>query len=145
MPQPKFSDIQRFCEIDGWEATKSARGKTGDHYRYRKVLADGTVLRTRTSHSDQQIGDPGLWSRIWRHQLGLSSEEQFWDALSSGDPVDRSTEEPAAPEGPTLPGWLFQKLVMVVGLPEAEVMEMSEEQAKARLNEFYSQPRSDSE
>ena len=139
MPQPKFSDIRRFCQIDGWEETRGASGKRGDHFRYRKVLEDGRILRTRASHSDDEIGDPSLWRRIWRDQLALASEAQFWEALQSGEPVNR-TQSALAPAGPSLPGWLVESLIRKVGMPPEEVAQMTEQEALDRLNEFYSQP-----
>jgi hypothetical protein len=139
LPQPKFSDIRRFCQIDGWEEKEGASGKRGDHFRYRKVLEDGRILRTKTSHSDDEIGDPGLWRRIWRDQLGLESEDQFWEALASGDPVDRAESTPT-PAGPSLPGWLVDSLIRKVGIAPEEVARMTEQEARDRLNEFYSQP-----
>jgi hypothetical protein len=139
LPQPKFSDIRRFCQIDGWEEKEGASGKRGDHFRYRKVLEDGRILRTKTSHSDDEIGDPGLWRRIWRDQLGLESEDQFWEALASGNPVDRAESTPT-PAGPSLPGWLVDSLIRKVGIAPEEVARMTEQEARDRLNEFYSQP-----
>ncbi len=138
MPQPKFSDIRRFCEIDGWEQLSRSGGGTGDHWRYRKVLDDGTVLRTRASHSDEQIGDRGLWQRIWKHQLGLESEEQFWEALRSGQPVLRATGEEAAPKGPSVPAWIVQGLLRA-GVPETEVRRLDADEARRRLEEIWSQ------
>jgi hypothetical protein len=141
MPQPRFGDIREFCRIDGWEQTTTAKGKkVGDHFRYRKTLPDGTILRTRASHGNDQIGDPALWKRIWSEQLGLDNEQQFWDALNSGKPVPRGTTEPAAPAGPSLPLWLYRKLLVEVRVPEAELASLSEAQALARLHEHYARP-----
>lgn len=139
MPQPKFSDIRRFCQIDGWEEKKGASGKRGDHFRYRKMLEDGRILRTKASHSDDEIGDPSLWRRIWRDQLALDSEAQFWEALESGRPVDRTQSAPP-PAGPSLPGWLVDTLIRKAGMSLEEVAQMTEQEARDRLNEFYSQP-----
>ena len=141
MPQPRFSDIRRFCVIDGWEELSRTREGTGDHWRYRKVLGDGTVLRTRASHSDEQIGDPGLWQRIWKHQLVLDSEEQFWDALRTGQPVSREAHgTPAAPAGPSIPAWIVQGLLRA-GVRESEIRSLDAEDARRRLEEIWSQPR----
>jgi hypothetical protein len=137
LPQPKFSDIRRFCQIDGWEEKKGASGKRGDHFRYRKVLEDGQILRTKASHSDDEIGDPSLWRRIWRDQLALESEDQFWEALESGKPVNRTRSVPA-PAGPSLPGWLVDSLIRKVGMSPEEVARLTEQEARDRLNEFYS-------
>ena len=139
LPQPEFSEIWNFCRIDGWEEKMGASGKRGDHFRYRKVLKDGRVLRTKASHSDDEIGDPGLWRRIWRDQLGLESEDQFWEALESGNPVDR-TEAAPTPVGPSLPSWLVDSLIRKVGMLPEEVALMSEQEARDRLNAFYAQP-----
>jgi hypothetical protein len=136
LPQPTFDDLRRFCEIDGWSTKESARGKTGDHDRYRKQLGDGTILRTKASHSKEQIGNPSLWHHIWRDQLGLASEDQFWTALKTGNPVPREAE---APRG--TPEWLIQQLIHTVGMTEAQALALSPEQAEARWEEFITSPR----
>jgi hypothetical protein len=139
LPQPRFSDLRRFCEIDGWDEQKGARGKRGHHFRYRKVLPDGRILRTKASHSDDEIGRD-LWRHIWREQLALESEDQFREALETGKPVDRIQPEETAPSGPSLPAWLVDNLIRQAGVPPEEVSQMSEEEARERLNEFYARP-----
>jgi hypothetical protein len=139
LPQPRFSDIRRFCEIDGWEELGRTRGGTGDHWRYRKLLADGTVLRTRASHGDEQIGDPGLWQRIWKQQLGLESEQQFWDALGTGQPTPRAKHELAVLAGPSIPAWVVQGLLQA-GVPEREIRALDSDEARCRLEEIWSRP-----
>jgi hypothetical protein len=138
VPQPRFDDIRRFCELDGWTKTSTVRRGEGDHTRYEKRLADGTILRTRASHSDEQIGDRSLWKHIWRDQLGLESEEVFWRVLETRRPVDRPGEAPARPEGPSLPGWLVDALIRQVGLSLDDVRKLTEQQARDRLHEFWS-------
>jgi hypothetical protein len=146
LPQPRFGDIRRFCAIDGWEEVKSATGRTGDHYRYRKTLSDGRILRTKASHGNDEIGDPKLWKRVWSEQLALDTEDQFWETLRSGEPPARASEARAtAPEGESLPGWLVAKLVREVGLSSGEVAQLSEPEAMKKLHEYYSQVRGDSE
>lgn len=140
MRQPRFSDLRRFCEIDGWEETIGATGRRGDHFRYRKILEDGRILRTKVSHGDDEIGRD-LWRHIWRDQLALEREEQFWETLERGEPVDRIPPEQPAPSGPSLPAWLVNALVRQAGIPFEEVARMSEEEARERLNEFYSKPK----
>lgn len=135
MPQPSHPDLRRFCEVDGWEETTRGR-RNPDHTRYRKVLDDGRVLRTKVSHGRGSIEDPGLWSRIWRDQLALDSEDEFWQALRAKRPVDRSTAAPAPPIGPSKPGWLVNSLIFIAGLPEEEVERLSVEEAERRWLEF---------
>lgn len=139
MPQPRFSDIRRFCQIDGWEELGRVRGGTGDHWRYRKILPDGTVLRTRASHSKEQIADPHLWQRIWREQLGRASEAQFWEALESGTPVARAGQTPSRPSGDSIPAWIVQGLLRA-GLQENEIRVLDAPEAQRRLEDIWSQP-----
>jgi hypothetical protein len=61
--------------------------------------------------------------------------------LRTGKPVDRGS--PAGPSRSTLPGWLVEKLLGEVGLSEAELHGMTEEEARHRLHEHWSQPRQD--
>ena len=136
MPQPTFDDIRRFCEIDSWSRKESARGKTGDHDRYVKRLGDGSILRTRASHSKEQIGDPRLWHRIWKEQLGLASEDQFWTALRTSTAVQREAE---APKG--TPDWLIRRLIHQVGLTEDVALSLSPEEAATRWERFITTPR----
>ena len=136
MPQPTFDDLRRFCEIDGWSKKESARGKTGDHDRYRKQLGDGTILRTKASHSKEQIGNRNLWHHIWRDQLGLESEDQFWTALNTGKPVPREDETPRG-----TPEWLIQQLIHTVGMTEAQALALSPKEAIARWERYITSPR----
>jgi hypothetical protein len=137
LPNPTFGDIRRFCEIDGWEdVTERRKVKRRDHFRYEKVLEDGRVLRTRASHGNDQIGDRGLWQRILKDQLELDNEEQFWDALRTREPVDRGSDDPQPPSGPTKPAWLVRNLIVVVGVPEPDVQAMDEQEAIERWETF---------
>lgn len=138
MPQPRPRDIKRFCELDGWEHTKTVKRKDGDHVRYRKILADGRLLRTKASHGNDEIGDPGLWRHIWRDQLGLDSEAQFWEALDTGKPVDRAPSSPERPSGPSLPAHLAGPLIKQAGLSPAALVGMTVAEAEERLADFYS-------
>lgn len=93
-------------------------------------------LRTRVSHGRGSIDDPALWNRIWREQLALGSEEEFWNALGSRAPVDRAPPPDAPPSGPSKPGWLLNSLIFVAGLPEEEVERLSVDEATRRWLEF---------
>lgn len=135
MPQPRHSDLRRFCEVDGWEETTKGRHNP-DHTRYRKVLDDGRVLRTKVSHGRGSIDDPSLWKRIWRDQLALGSEDEFWETLRVKRPVDRSAAPPAPPSGPSKPGWLVNSLIFTAGLSEGEVTKLSVEEAERHWLEF---------
>ncbi|MGI8623543.1 MAG: hypothetical protein ACR2NB_08655 [Solirubrobacteraceae bacterium] len=133
MPIPDKKDIRRFCELDGWEEPEAT---SPDHDRYRKRLANGTLLRTKVSHGRGPIvRNPGLWTNVWRHQLGLESEEQFWEVLTTRKPAPRGepTPEPRAPQMDT---WLFEALVFTYGVEESKVRAMDADEALALYLEF---------
>ena len=124
MGVPTKRDMRDFCRIDGWEEAPRT-----DHYRYRKTLDSGEILRTRVSFgSGTAFGDPNLWHRVWRHQLGLDSEDEFWGALETGEPPGRGAPQPEIRE-PSMPTWLFEYLIHRMNRGEDEVLEMSEEHA----------------
>ena len=139
MPRPTWSDLRRFCEIDGWEERGRTRGGTGDHFRYRKLQTDGRILRTKASPGNAEIGDPGLWHHILRDQLELESEEQFWEVLRTGQPVPRGPAEISPPVGTPIPGWVVNGLLRA-GVRESEIRATSAEEAQRRLEELWSQP-----
>lgn len=134
MPVPDKKDLRRFCELDGWEKTKAT---SPDHDRYRKTLENGDILRTRVSHGrGPACDDPALWNRIWRYQLALQSEAEFWEVLRTRRPAGRSPigrDTPTAVlQQPSMSTWLFEFLVNVIGLSENDVLDMTEEQAMQR-------------
>lgn len=65
---PKWKDLKRFCERDGWELYKST-----DHDFYRKVLPDGTIKRTKVSRSSKEI-PYHLWRAILKQQIQVTEE-----------------------------------------------------------------------
>jgi len=137
VPVPDKKDLRRFCELDGWEKTEASRP---DHDRYRKTLGNGDILRTRVSHGrGPACDDPALWDRIWRHQLALASEVEFWEVLHTHRPAGRGAPT-AAPQQPSMPAWLFEFLLNVIGLPENDVLDMTEDEAMQRYMHDQSSP-----
>lgn len=129
MAIPTKRELRRFCDIDGWEATEAT---SPDHHRYRKRLPDGRMLRTKVSLGrGAACDDPGLWSHIWRHQLALESEQQFWDVLTSERPAQRGQPDPPRPE-PHMQAWLYEYLLYRMNLSEAQITAMNEDEALAR-------------
>jgi len=134
-----FRDLRAFVDNDGWsEEPVLARGRrrTGDHRRYRKELPDGTTLRTKVSHA---LGDEiglDLFKHILRDQLRVD-EERFWAVVRG-----RATASPIEPtQEATLPGWIVQRLIFTVGVPEAEVRNMTPQQALERWEAFKARPK----
>ena len=135
-----FGDLKTFVEHDGWtEEPNLARGRarTGDHRRYRKDLPDGTILRTKVSHSLHDEIGIDLFKHILRDQLRVT-EGQFWDVVRG-----RTTELAAAPppQAETVPGWLVQRLILTVRLREDEVRAMTVDEAHAAWEAYMAQPK----
>ena len=133
MPIPDKKDLRRFCELDGWEVTEATNP---DHDRYRKRLGNGSVLRTKVSHGRGPIvRNPGLWTNVWRRQLALESEDEFWDVLSTRKPARRGEREPQ-PLEPNMDAWLHEALVHTFGMDESEVLATDADAALALYLKF---------
>lgn len=65
---PKWKELKRFCEKDGWELYRET-----DHYFFRKTDADGNIRRTKVSKGSGEI-HPHLWREIRNKQLKVSQE-----------------------------------------------------------------------
>ncbi len=65
---PKWKELKRFCERDGWELYKDT-----DHYYYRKTLDDGNALYTKVSKGSGEIGH-AMWLHIRNQQLQVTQE-----------------------------------------------------------------------
>lgn len=134
-PAPTRADHQRFCEVEGWEPVRDARGKTGTHHiTYELALPDGGVLRTRVSHpANRTEYGVDMWKHILRDQLRVD-EATFWTCVRDGSPPDRGSR--ASPTE-SLPAGLVALLIRTVGVPESEVAAMTKEEAIERANEFW--------
>lgn len=136
MRLPNTEDLHSFCRVDEWEIRKTARGKkAGDHTRYTKTLADGTVLITKVSHGRKGIDDPDLFSHILRTQLQVTVV-QFWAAVDDGRRPVRPGAEPAPAPQESIPFDLARNLLTKVGVPQAELARMTKEDAVARWQEY---------
>ncbi|WP_125154418.1 type II toxin-antitoxin system HicA family toxin [Clostridium rectalis] len=65
---PKWRELKRFCDKDGWELYKST-----DHYYYRKKSNKGKILKTKVSRGTGEI-KYHMWKEILRKQLQVSEE-----------------------------------------------------------------------
>lgn len=137
-PTPTRQDHQKFCEVEGWEPVRTARGRTGTHnLTFELALPDGRILRTRISHPpDRSTYGPGIWSHILRDQLDVS-EDVFWECVRNG--VKPARSEPEAPTADPIPAEVVHMLIARVRLAEADVARMTKEEAIARLNQYWTQ------
>lgn len=133
---PTFQDLKTYLERDGgWEEIANlARGRrrVGDHWRYRKVLPDGTVLRTKISHAQGDEIGPDLLGHIVRDQL-RTTMEHFRDVVAGRASSEGVVAEPTVEP---IPGWIVTRLIYTVGMLEDEVRRMSPEEARAKWEAF---------
>lgn len=71
---PKFSDLKRYLERNGWEQF-SRGGKRNHHLYFRKVLPNGQILETRVSHSLSKEIPPHRFKEILKRQLEITEQE----------------------------------------------------------------------
>lgn len=65
---PKWKDLKRFCDNDGWELYKDT-----DHYYYRKFDEEGNLLRTKVSKGSGEI-HKNMFQEILKKQLKVNKE-----------------------------------------------------------------------
>ncbi len=76
-----------------------------------------------------------MWSAILRDQLKVTNDE-FWDCVQNKVLPDRG-EDTLAPNPKALPLHLINELVERVGMTPEEAIELSLEDALARMNEYW--------
>jgi hypothetical protein len=127
---PSWDEIEKFCQIDGWETIRST-----DYTFFRKVLSTGEVLETHTSFSGGKSMSQNVFRVILRTQLKVS-RPQFWAALESGSPVGRPDPDLPVAE-PRHDAWVIYGLKKE-GLTEGEIEKMTPDEARERLHELWS-------
>ena len=131
MPQPKWGQVREFCLKQGYIETRTG------HFRYLKVLPDRTTSGTMVSMGVDGKEVPSLlWQRVWKKQLRLASEEEFWKGLR-GEPI-RYTIANESHEQVPLPQYLQRFLRDVLHRSHAEIAQTTREQAQEMLNDYYS-------
>lgn len=136
-----WDEIADFLAIDGWRKIEANErgGKRSRHIFYEKTLDDGRALQTHISKSGQKRPSPGRFGSILREQIEVSRQE-FWDALKSGQPVDRPVgldpDESVEHEG-----WVIEILVGQLHMSAGDIEQLSPDEAKERVYEFWQQPK----
>ena len=133
--RPTWGMVRRFCERQGF------RQSTTDHDFYDKVLLDGSTAGTKISFglAETETVPSSLWPRIWKRQLRLPSEEEFWRGLDGG-PVAFDLPQAAEAAQP-LPDYLARHLREDRHLPEDAIAALSRTDAQRLLNAWYSRDR----
>ncbi len=91
--------------------------------------------------AESETVPPSLWSRIWKRQLRLRSEEQFWRGLD-GDSVAYDVPKETEPAHP-LPEYLARHLREDRHWSAAQIAATPREEAQRLLNAWYSRDRGD--
>ena len=129
--RPTWGQIRQFCRRLGYRETRT------DHFHYIKVLPDRSTSGTMVSMGvDSDEVPRQMWAMVWRHQLRLASEDEFWKGLR-GEPVEyaaSAAQEPAQP----LPGYVTRFLQGTLHLSEAEIAALTGQEAQQLLNNYYS-------
>lgn len=132
MRTPTWGEIERFCRIDGWRESRRT-----NHVFFEKTLSDGTVLRAHRSFATGKTMSPGRFKDVLRSQLHVS-EDDFWAALKTKEPVARPSAPPA--DQADLPAYFFPVLRDELHLSEAEIAELAPQDAERLVHEHWSRP-----
>ena len=130
-----WGQVRRFCERQGF------RPSTTDHAFYDKVLPDGSTAGTKISfnRAETEPVPPSLWPRVWKRQLRLRAEDEFWRGLD-GLPVEYDI--PPTPEATRpLPEFLVRHLRDDRHLADNEIGGIPHAEAQRLLNEWYGRGR----
>ena len=133
--RPTWAQVRRFCEKQAF------RPSTTDHDFYDKRLPDGSTAGTKISftRAETEPVSPSLWPRVWKRQLRLRSEEDFWRGLD-GALVEYDIP-PIAEPSQLLPDYLARHLREDRHLPDDTIAATSQEEAQRLLNAWYSRDR----
>jgi hypothetical protein len=134
MPErrPTWGQPRRFCELQGFRPSRA------DHDFYDKVLSDGSTAGTKISFGVGETDQipASLWPRIWRRQLRLRANGEFWQGVEGG-PVAYDVPPTSEPSQP-LPEYFARHLREDRRWPQDQIAAASREQAQQLLNEWYS-------
>lgn len=128
--RPTWGQLRQFCLAQGYKETRT------DHFHYSKVLPGRLSARTMVSFGkDGETIPPQMWRMVWKRQLLLVSEDEFWKGFE-GEPVQYDippTEEPQQP----LPEYLQRHLRDVLHWGEEQIAQTTRDEAQALLDAFY--------
>ena len=82
---PKWKDLKRYCERDHWELYKET-----DHYFFRKVLDDGTVLRIcgKKSYASSSRQRKSISMKLFEWYISFARKSlAFESGLVAGTPM----------------------------------------------------------
>ncbi len=120
-----WRDVRRFCENERFDRFSS------DHDYYDKTFPGGETAGTKISRGvEGETLDPGMWQKVWKRQLRLKSEEDFWRGVR-GELVHYDIPAPPVVAEP-LPAYLCRHLANVEHLDDETIARMSHDEAMER-------------
>ena len=137
---PTWGEMEKFLQADGWRRlpASSRGGSSENHIFFEKLLDSGELLQTHISHSRRGGPSPGRFGVILREQIKVS-RAQFWEALSSGEPVARPAPVKAEQQVEH-EAWVIAVLAGELHMTADEIAELDAEQAKQLVLEHWSRP-----
>jgi hypothetical protein len=138
---PTWGEIEKFLHADGWARlpASSRGGSSENHIFYEKLLDSGALLQTHISHSRRGRTSPGRFGLILREQIKVS-RAQFWEALRSGEPVERPT--PTEPERLVEhDAWVLAVLVGELHMTATQIEALDAEQARQLVLDYWARPK----
>jgi hypothetical protein len=137
---PTWGEMEKFLQADGWRRlpASSRGGSSENHIFFEKLLDGGELLQTHISHSRRGGPSPGRFGVILREQIKVS-RAQFWEALSSGEPVARpapvETEQQVEHEA-----WVIAVLAGELHMTAEEIEQLDVEEARQLVLDHWSRP-----
>jgi len=120
--RPTWGEVRRFCERQGF-----AKRET-DHTFFDKTFPGGETAGTKISRgADGETLTKARWTLVWRRQLRLRSEDDFWRGLDGGSVVYDIPAPPSDLE--PLPDYLRRFLATVGHMGEDEIAATTKDEA----------------
>ena len=137
-PAPTREHHDDFCLTEKWTPVRGATGKPVEHHKtFELPLHDGRILRTRISKPvDRSTYGASIWASILRSQLVVDGLA-FWACVQGGVLPDRGRPAPVAKD--TLPLFLVDQLVHLVGLAPHAAVALSRREAAETIATYWSQ------
>ncbi len=85
---------------------------------------------------DGQDIPPQMWKLVWRHQLRLQNEAEFWAGLGGAEP--HYAVAPVAEPPQPLPAFLIRFLRDTLDMSDEEIDAMPRSEAQQRLDDYHS-------
>ncbi len=135
---PTWREVEAFCRRNGY-----AQDERTHHTYHTREPVPGFVSQAYVSRGagNKRVPTP-LWGQVWRDQLRLRDEDDFWRGL---DGEAYAYDLPPAPPAPEpLPPYLVRFLRDTLRYTEAQIAETAPDAAQRLLDDHYSRPPPDS-